>query len=233
MLPPGGELRFARFPKVTLWFQTGLVERLTMPVRFTPSDLMTLPPRSTRRMSARGLDTPPFSVPSSPAASTISTSSILRARAPVVGIGGTGRLDPTCDTAGDGCKAAGDGFGAGAAGEAAGEAAGAAATAAATAAAAASPGLLDADGDGDSTEIGDFLCLPRLAGVPLPFGRMGLAREIFVADVGSATRGEPLPAAACAPTVAPNPTLPPAAAAGDAAGQFFTAVLGADSRGSL
>lgn len=145
-------------------------------------------------MSALGLDTPPFSVPSSPAASTTSTSSILRARAPLVGTVGLGRF---LDTAG-------------------------AATAAVPFPSFPVPlrplGFAEAVIAGDSTELGDFLSLPLLAGVPLPLGLMGLAREaFFMADVGGATAATRLTAAVPAPALASTSSLPPVAAAAAAA----------------
>lgn len=79
-----------------------------------------------------------------------------------------------------------------------------------------------------TAEGADFLFLPRLAGVPLPCGRIGLAREtFFVADDGGAvaTLLTPAPAAAAASS-APAPASAPAAAA-PAAGHALTAALGA------
>lgn len=216
MFPPTGELRFVRWPNETLWFQTGLVVPLMTFVRFTPSALICLPPRSTSRMSALGFDTPPFSVPSRPAASTTSTSSILRASMPTGGAAGS--------PAGLGIRsAASDDLGP-AEEEEEEEGPPRPAAARLPLPACPRPGVpLVARVGASASAAAPCLRLPRLAGVPFPAGRAGLLRATLLFTAGVEGLAE---SPCCIPGVGPPfaaQILTGAGAAAAAGGRDLTA----------
>lgn len=83
--PPEAWLRLTLCPNTVLKFHTGFIVPFSMPVRRCPSVFTSRPARSTRNTKAVGLDTPPRSTPSNPAASTTSTSSSRRSTGRGVG----------------------------------------------------------------------------------------------------------------------------------------------------